>query len=234
MTVAAQAWVFSTTTTAEDPGAGRLRFNDTDAADTTALYIDTLDINGVDRSSRLAAITTGDVIHVQGAGDGTRWERFVVTGAAIDQTDWYELPVIRSLGSTPKLSLTTDALFLLTLFTPGAGGTEEAYATVDELARILQLTTPTAEQLVALERVLDAAATEINSYLGWDLPVAPPFPALVVQVNLERAVEHWKQEQSPFGIIAMGGDTPPSYTSRNSWRRHANTLLPLKQEFGVG
>jgi hypothetical protein len=83
-------------------------------------------------------------------------------------------------------------------------------------------------------RVLDAAAAEIDSYLGPAAPFEEPYPALVVEVNLERAVEHWKQEQSPFGIVVLGGETAPSYSSRSSWRRHANTLLPLKTSFGVG
>lgn len=108
-----------------------------------------------------------------------------------------------------------------------------AYAAVEELARILQLGTPSAAQTEALQRVLDAAATEIDSYLALTVPLAEPYPALVTEVNLERAVDHWKAEQSPFGIVALGGEAPPSYTSRNSWRRHANTLLPLKEAFGV-
>jgi len=107
-----------------------------------------------------------------------------------------------------------------------------AYASADELARILQLGSPSAAQTTALERVLDAAATEIDAFLGLSVPLTNPYPALVVEVNLERAVDHWKAEQSPFGIV-MGGDTV-SYSSRNSWRRHAYTLLPLKEGFGVG
>ena len=77
-------------------------------------------------------------------------------------------------------------------------------------------------------------SAEIDSYLAPDAPYFPPYPALVVQVCLERAVEHWKQEQSPFGLIAMGGESPPAFASRNSWRRHAQTLLPLKASWGVG
>ncbi len=108
-----------------------------------------------------------------------------------------------------------------------------AYAPVDELARILQMS-PTAAQVTALQRVLDAAATEIDSYLGPTVVggFGDPPPPLVVEVNLERATEHWKSEQSPFGIIVMGGDMPPSRTARNSWARHANKLQPLKFTFG--
>jgi hypothetical protein len=109
-----------------------------------------------------------------------------------------------------------------------------AYAAVEELARILQLGPPvSAAQLEAAQRVLDAAATEIDAYLALDAPLAEPYPPLVVEVNLERAVDHWKAEQSPFGIVALGGQDAPGYSGRNSWRRHANTLLPLKQKFGL-
>jgi hypothetical protein len=108
-----------------------------------------------------------------------------------------------------------------------------AYATADELARILQLGSPSAAQLVALDRVLEAAAAEIDSYLQLAVPYTAPYPDLVVEVNLERAVDHWKAEQSPFGVIDLGGGSGGSHTSRNSWRRHANTLLPLKEAFGV-
>jgi hypothetical protein len=110
-----------------------------------------------------------------------------------------------------------------------------AYAPADELARILTLTAPTAAQETALQRCLDSAAEEIDIYLGPDVvgAFADKPPALVVEVNLARAVEHWKQEQSPFGIVALGGDSPPSYAARNTWRRHAQTLLPLKASYGI-
>jgi len=109
-----------------------------------------------------------------------------------------------------------------------------AYATVAELARILQLNAPSAAQLVALQRVLDAAATEIDKYLGLAEAMPSPPPALVVEVNLERAVEHWKTEQSPFGIVVLGPESLPTYSGRNPWSRHARTLLPLKESWGVG
>lgn len=108
-----------------------------------------------------------------------------------------------------------------------------AYAPVAELARILQIGTPTPAQEIALGRVLEAAALEIDSYLGRTSPLPDPPPDLVVEVNLERAVEHWKQEQSPFGIVVLGGELPPGHAGQNAWRRHARTLLPLKQSWGV-
>lgn len=147
-------------------------------------------------------------------------------GTAVDY--WYRIEWADGTGDTSVPTTPVQNV---------AGGTAlpvtVAYATVAELARILQLTTPSAEQTLALQRCLDAAAVEIDSYLAPAAPYFPPYPPLVVQVNLERATEHWRQEQSPFGILNLGGETGPTYTSRSSWRRHANTLLPLKGSFGV-
>jgi hypothetical protein len=56
---------------------------------------------------------------------------------------------------------------------------------------------------------------------------------LVVQVNLERAEEHWRQLESPFGLIALGVDVPAERTGQNSWERHALKLAPLKQQWGL-
>jgi hypothetical protein len=54
----------------------------------------------------------------------------------------------------------------------------------------------------------------------------------VSQINLERAVEHWKQEQSPFGIIGLGDDLA-MYTMRDSWDRHAHKLAIFKNDWGL-
>lgn len=108
-----------------------------------------------------------------------------------------------------------------------------AYATTTELARILHISSPTATQTTAMQRVLDAAALEIDAELGLTAPYSDP-PAIVVEVNLERAVEHWQQMESPFGIIpvAFGGESGATYTARDSWDRHAHKLAPLKLEWG--
>lgn len=109
-----------------------------------------------------------------------------------------------------------------------------AYGTATELARILLLSSPSAAQTTALQRVLDAATIEIDSYLGRAEPFPPDaIPELVTQVAYERAAEHWKTEQSPFGIVATGGESPPAVAARNAWTRHARTLLPLKESWGI-
>lgn len=104
------------------------------------------------------------------------------------------------------------------------------YATVEELAAILKVSA--AVRFDALERVLVAAAGEIDAELdrtvqlsGWQL-------ALAAEVNLERAVEHWQQVQSPFGLLGIT-DSIPAFVSRDTWERHALKLAPLKASWGI-
>jgi hypothetical protein len=113
----------------------------------------------------------------------------------------------------------------------------DAYVTVDELARILKIRTPTTEQETSMARVILAASGEIDAELdrstdgadlaGWQL-------ALVQEVNLERAVEHWRQQESPFGLMGLGSEFGggAERTARDSWTRHAHKLAPLKAQWG--
>jgi len=109
------------------------------------------------------------------------------------------------------------------------------YADITELQMLLRLESPTAMQTAAMNRVLAAAAEEIDWELGYtvDTPAPDPPPPLVVEVNLERAVEHWKQSYSPFGIIGLGAESVSIVAARDSWYRHARKLAPLKQAWGV-
>jgi len=109
------------------------------------------------------------------------------------------------------------------------------YASTSELARLLRVSEN--ERHSALRRVLESAALEIDAEIGTaDINgVATPYgspPALVAEVNLERAVEHWQQMQSPFGIIGIGADAGATYIARDSWDRHAHKLAPLKGSWG--
>ncbi len=105
-----------------------------------------------------------------------------------------------------------------------------AYADAAELAAILKVN-PTSNA-DALDRVLLAAAGEINAetgrtdLAGWEL-------ALAAEVNIERAVEHWQQMKSPFGIIGLGSEIGATHTSTDSWNRHAAKLQPLKRGWGI-
>jgi hypothetical protein len=109
------------------------------------------------------------------------------------------------------------------------------YASVAQLQDLLKIPTPTANQQAAMTRVLEAAADEIDWELGYtaETPAPVPPPPLVEEVNLERAVEHWRQSYSPFGVIGVGSESEPIVTARNSWYRHHLKLSPLKAHQGL-
>lgn len=151
--------------------------------------------------------------------------RNLTTELASDDADlWYRIVFVDATGDE---SLPT---------TPIQNTSSEVglYATVTELARILKIRTPSDEQTSAMERVLLAAAGEINAEIdldadtslsGWQV-------ALAEQVNLARAAELWKLEEVQFGVV-MGGEFGAVHLARNSWDKHAFTLAPLKQQWGL-
>lgn len=109
-----------------------------------------------------------------------------------------------------------------------------AYATLEEFVRRLRLESPTPAALAAAQQSLDAAAAEIDEYLGVsvdDPPEAPGEAALLAIVNLDRAGEHWRF--TPYGALNTGPDMPPVLTARDSWYRHARKLAPLKTSWGI-
>jgi len=104
------------------------------------------------------------------------------------------------------------------------------YGSESELALILHVNE--ASNTTALTRVLTSASAEIDAELGRESAFTD-VPALVTEVALERAVEHWQQMKSPFGVIGLGAEAGPTLTATDSWNRHANKLAPYKQSWGV-
>jgi hypothetical protein len=113
-----------------------------------------------------------------------------------------------------------------------------AYATVTEFLRLLQVSQPSAAQTTAAQRCLDAATQEIDSYLSRNVgTVAPPAfgtaeLALVTQVNLDRASEHWRL--TPYGAMNQGPDMGAVFVRIDSFERHRAALSSLKTDWGVG
>jgi hypothetical protein len=106
-----------------------------------------------------------------------------------------------------------------------------AYATISELAAALRITVTAANQ-DTLQACLDAAASEIDNTTDRLEPFDAADP-LANRVNLLRGVEWYKANDAAFGVIGVS-DTGTLQAPRNTFRRHAATLLPLKQQWGVG
>lgn len=103
--------------------------------------------------------------------------------------------------------------------------------TVDELFRVMNVT-PSPEQTVAGQRCLDAATSEVYRFLSRVDALDPDDQQLVDQALLERAVEHWKQAQAPFGILPFGGEIPVQ-TAQDTFQRTAMKIKFLRQGWGV-
>jgi hypothetical protein len=112
----------------------------------------------------------------------------------------------------------------------------DTYATTTELFRILKIRTPTTEQQDAADRVMLAAAGEINAEI--DLSATTDLAdwqlSLAAQVNLDRAADLWRHTESIPGVTGLLGDdgTVP-VPGRYSWERYAQRLAPLKDQFGI-
>lgn len=108
------------------------------------------------------------------------------------------------------------------------------YTTTDELSRALEMRSPSAEQIADMQRVIDAAGLEIVFECGtaYGTAAGTATLALLAEVNLERAVEHWQQSKAPFGVIGFG-DAVPVMVARDTWDRHAHKLAPLKVSWGI-
>src|SRR5215510_5381798 len=107
-----------------------------------------------------------------------------------------------------------------------------AYATTDELATALRIR-ETAANTPILQACLDAAATEIDHEC--DRLATDPIPAgdaLANRVNIVRGVEWFKANDAAFGVVGFD-QTGVLQAPRDSFRRHAYELTPLKQQWGV-
>ena len=109
------------------------------------------------------------------------------------------------------------------------------YAAVSDLALLLNVSATVRHD--DLLRALKAAADEIDHEVGTvdirgnTTPYSNP-PAIVREVNLDRAVEHWHQTLSPFGVINLG-EQGAAYTARDTWDRHAHKLSILNNSWGL-
>lgn len=108
------------------------------------------------------------------------------------------------------------------------------YASWYELARILKIRTPSDEQIVAMDRVLAAAAGEINDEIDFTTLglLDPRHRRLCQEINLQRGAELWKMEELQVGFIGVGSEFGPSHTARNTWDKYAYMLANVKQQWG--
>jgi hypothetical protein len=171
------------------------------------------------------------------SGTGTLIETIALTPDA-DPTDPAYRSFTTELGTAPEL-------WYWIVFADGTGDTSPAtdpvqnatssFVSIDELFRVLKIRTPTPEQRAAGARVLSTAYVEIlhEIDLPADVELTSAQRAIAAEVNLERAVEHWTQQEAPFGLVELTGIGSAERVARNSFERHAEKLAPLKAGWGI-
>ena len=86
-------WTYKTTTTMADPGSGSFRANNAAFTASTALAISNLTSGGTDATNVIKALVPGDVIAIQDQSNAANWIRYAVTGAVVNNSTWFQIPV---------------------------------------------------------------------------------------------------------------------------------------------
>jgi hypothetical protein len=87
------SWNYDTSTVMADPGNGYFRANAATTSAATALAISVTDVDSADVTRILLQMVTGDLIILQESAVNTSWARFSVSGALVNHTTWFQIPV---------------------------------------------------------------------------------------------------------------------------------------------
>ena len=106
-------WRFSSTTTEADPGNARFRLNNVVQENSTFIYIDDIDKQGVDMGNLINRLKTGDLIYIQQKDNSSRAILFTVNGDPEDKIGWWKIPVNAGEESLDDLVNNKDCAFIL-------------------------------------------------------------------------------------------------------------------------
>src|SRR5262245_16133979 len=111
----------ATGTTMVDPGSGKLRFNNSTLASATAIAISKTTDPGVDISTYLKSLVSGDQLYIQDQGNSANWLRFILNATPTNNTSWFQLngSVSSSAGAVPS---NNSQLVVVLQRSGGAGG----------------------------------------------------------------------------------------------------------------
>jgi len=115
-------YAFDATTTAGDPGAGAIRFNNATPASVTNLYIDDLEDNGNDWGWILSNLASNDILVIKSHVDAADYLIVQVNSGPTDNTGYWTVPVtVLFSGALPTA---TDLLNIeVQWFSQGTAGT---------------------------------------------------------------------------------------------------------------
>lgn len=86
-------------TTASDPGAGLLKFNNATPSSASALYLDDSTFDGVDLSTLLGSLGSSGLLRITSVADVGEWRVFKWTATPTDNTGWWTFTVVDQAGT---------------------------------------------------------------------------------------------------------------------------------------
>ena len=84
---------FDTATTATDPGNSKFKLNNATLASVTNIYVNDSTVAAFDIGTLAGFLVAGNRIYIQENDDSSRAALFQVSGAAVDHTGWWTIPV---------------------------------------------------------------------------------------------------------------------------------------------
>jgi len=111
-----------------------------------------------------------------------------------------------------------------------------AYATTDELFRVLKVRTPSDDQTAAAQGDLDTATIEIDAELDWASGHAAATTEqleLLKGVCIDRAADLWRHRESVPGLLGTGEELAVPGTGRYSFARYVTRLAVFKDQWGI-
>jgi hypothetical protein len=124
MNVVELSYHFSQTTTAADPGAGILRWNNATPASVTNWYVDDVESTGRDSSYMLANLADGDIVTMRNQRDAADYMVASVNGTPTDNVGYWTIPVtVIHAGTRPN---TNDPMHISVEWAGSQGGSVAA------------------------------------------------------------------------------------------------------------
>lgn len=154
-------YLFSTSTSATDPGSGVFRLNNATRSSATAIYIDQLSNLKTDADPIFKSLVAGDVIVWQDKASAANTVRYRVTAAPTNNTGWWSIPV-EWMSETGSL-WAANTLVSFTLHRIGTIGTN---GLVNDAVTYAKIQNVSAQKI--LGRVTNSSGdTEEISTTGW-------------------------------------------------------------------
>lgn len=114
------AYKASNTTTASDPGAGRIRWNNATQASATQIYIDTTTDDGIDLTNYVRGIPAGATLYVQDKDDAGKYQRWTIN-LGTDNTGWVTFNVAPIVSAGGNIANNASSVVLFNAASSGSG-----------------------------------------------------------------------------------------------------------------